>query len=134
LVDNHSIHPRKRLLVTAIAVSVGLLHFVTGPSYRGPYPEFVNGYLIDILLPLALYFLLCLVELSFLKSWFVKAILVFGVGFSVEVAQYFGVPLLGRTYDPLDFLMYALGVILAAALDKFVFPRTFKFWTLHESG
>ena len=54
--------------------------------------------------------------------------------FRVEVAQYFGVPLLGRTYDPLDFLMYALGVILAAALDKFVFPPTFKFWTPHESG
>lgn len=50
---------KKKVLVVGIAVMVALLHFVTGPSYSGPYPVFVNGYLIDIVLPLATYFLLC---------------------------------------------------------------------------
>jgi hypothetical protein len=118
----------KKILVVGINLSVALLHFVTGSNYTGPYPEFVNGYLIDILLPFALFFLLCLTELSVLRSWIVKCVLVFGIGASVEVAQYFGVPLLGRTFDPVDFLMYGLGVLLAALLDTTVFPRVFTFW------
>jgi O-antigen/teichoic acid export membrane protein len=54
--------------------------------------------------------------------------LVFGIGASVEIAQFFGVPLLGRTFDPLDFVMYAAGVTLAAVLDMLVFPKTLRFW------
>ncbi len=45
--------PRVKTLVVAVALAVGLLHFVTGPNYHGPFRVFVNGYLIDILLPLA---------------------------------------------------------------------------------
>lgn len=45
-------------VVVGICLVVGLLHFVAGPRYGGPWPGFVRGYLIDILLPLALYLLL----------------------------------------------------------------------------
>ena len=119
----------KKAVIVGIAISTGLLHFVTGPNYRGPFPEFVNGYLIDILLPLSLYFLLCLVDVALLRTWVAKSLLVFGIGASVEIAQFFGVPLLGRTFDPVDFAMYGLGVTLAAILDTMVFPRIFGFWT-----
>ena len=108
-------------------IPIALLHFFTGSNYSGPYPEFVNGYLIDILLPFGLYFLLCLDRIP-IKSWIVKSALVFGIGASVEIAQFFGVPLLGRTFDPLDFVMYATGVTLAAILDTLVFPRILGFW------
>jgi hypothetical protein len=52
----------KKRVITAIALTVGALHFVTGEQYQGPFPAFVNGYLIDILLPMALFLLMGLVE------------------------------------------------------------------------
>ena len=36
-------------VVVGICLVVGLLHFVAGPGYDGPWPGFVRGYLIDIL-------------------------------------------------------------------------------------
>ena len=121
---------KKIILVVSISVSVALLHFVTGEAYKGPFPAFVNGYMIDLLLPLSTYFLLCLVEMPLLQSWAVKSAVVFGFGLGVEIAQYFSIPLLGCTFDPLDIVMYALGVLSAACLDKVVFPRVFSFWVL----
>ena len=119
----------KKVVIVSVNIAVALLHFVTGSNYRGPYPGFVNGYLLDILLPFAFYLLLCLDEFSLLKSWIVKSILVFGVGASVEIAQFCGVPIFGRTFDPVDFIMYGIGVISAAILDTIVMPRIFEFWT-----
>lgn len=124
----------KKVVIISIMIPIALLHFFTGSNYRGPYPGFVNGYLLDILLPFALYFLLCLNEFFPLRLWIVKSILVFGVGCSVEIAQFFGVPIFGRTFDPLDFIMYGIGVISAAILDTTVFSRIFKFWTHKAKG
>jgi hypothetical protein len=121
---------RKSLVAVSVAVPVGLLHFVTGPTYGGPYPEFVNGYLIDILLPFAFYFLLCPqdVFVASLRPWFVKGLPVFALGLSVEIAQFYGLPILGHTFDPLDIVMYGVGVLAAAVLDTAVLPRVLSFW------
>lgn len=121
---------QKSLVATGVAVPVGLLHFVTGPGYGGPFPEFVNSYLIDILLPFAFYFLLCPqdVVVAFLRPWYVKALPVFALGLSVEIAQFYGVPILGRTFDPWDIAMYGIGVLAAALLDAVVLPRVLSFW------
>ncbi len=119
----------KQLVIIAIQIPVALLHFVTGEHYSGPFPDFVNGYLIDILLPFAAYFLMSNTEKEILKRWYIKFIIVFSIGFSVETAQYFGAPILGRTFDPLDYLMYALGASLAVIADLFIFSRIFNFWT-----
>ena len=123
---------QKTLVVVSINVPIAMLHFFTGRNYRGPYPEFVNGYLLDILIPFAFYFLLCLPSTvaPFFRSWVVKALPVFAVGCAVELAQFYGAPILGRTFDPLDFLMYGIGVLMAAALDVVVFPRIFDFWAV----
>ena len=120
---------RKIALVTGMMVPIALLHFVTGSHYRGPFPAFVNGYLIDILLPFGFYFLLCLSQHSLLRHWYVKASLVFGAASAVEVAQMAGISLLGRTFDPVDIMMYGLGVSLAVILDTILFPAIFDFWT-----
>jgi hypothetical protein len=124
----------RRIVVVVISVAVGLLHFVTGPNYRGPFPVFVNGYLIDILLPMSLYFLLSLADLALFRTWWVKSLSVFGIGVVVETAQFFGAPLFGRTFDPLDYVMYAAGVLLAAFLDVVLFPRLFSFWESEGQG
>jgi len=58
----------------------------------------------------------------------------FGVASFTEIAQFLGVPIFGQTFDPLDFVMFGIGVILAAILDIIVFPRIFDFWTLKAKG
>ena len=118
----------KKVVIVSLMILIALLHFFTGSNYRGPYPGFVNAYLLDILVPFAFYFLLCLNEFYPLRLWIVKSLLVFGVGASVEIAQFFGVPIFGRTFDPVDLIMYAIGVTLAAILDTTVLPRIFEFW------
>ena len=112
----------------AIEVTIAALHFVCGPHYKGPFPAFVKGYLLDILVPFAFYFLLCLVDWKLLKSWINKALLVFGAACAVEAAQYFGLPIFGRTFDILDFGMYALGILIAVLCDTIIFVIIFSFW------
>jgi hypothetical protein len=111
----------KKSLITLIALAVGLLHFVTGENYRGPFPVFVNGYLIDVLLPMTLYLLLGLIETEWIRSTFFRAVTVFLFGCIVEVSQYLGTPLFGSTYDPMDILAYASGVTLGIFLELILF-------------
>jgi hypothetical protein len=116
IMQNNVVSSKKKIIIVSIQLAVGLLHFFAGSSYNGPYPEFVKGYLIDILLPFALYFLLSLAGKSF-KPWYIRGGLVFLIGSTVESLQYFGVHILGQTFDPMDFIMYAAGVLLAIFID-----------------
>lgn len=120
--------PYKVILIVLIMIPIALLHFVTGSSYKGPWPLFVNGYLIDILLPFGFYFLLCLFDNALLKPWYVKGIIVFGAATAVEITQFFGIPLFGSTFDPLDVVAYGFGVLLAIIFDTQIFARKFSFW------
>ena len=119
----------KKLIITAIAILVGALHLVTGEQYQGPFPVFVNGYLIDILLPMTLYLLLGLIENKLIRSILFRTCAVFGFGCFVEAAQYFGHPVLGSTFDPLDILAYAGGALLGILLDSILFPRVIPYWS-----
>ena len=114
--------PRKPVVV-AICVSVAALHFVTGPHYRGPFRAFVTGYLIDLVLPFAMVLVLGIgaVHLKVAISPAVRGACVFLVGATVEFLQFMGVPLFGRTFDPLDFLMYATGVIVGLGFERWAF-------------
>lgn len=119
----HQIHGVHRVVVVAICLGVGGLHFVTGASYDGPFPVFVNGYLIDISLPFAMCLLLGIQEHEPFRGRVFRFILVFGVGFVTETLQYFGVPLFGRTFDPLDYLMFAAGIGGAFVFEWLVLSR-----------
>lgn len=118
----------RKTIVIFIALFVGLLHLVTGEQYRGPFPVFVNGYLIDILLPMALYLLLCLIEVRWIRSPIFRAVAVFLFGCVVETSQYLGYPLFGITFDPLDFLADAGGALSGISLESFIFPRFVLRW------
>ena len=118
----------KKTTVTIICLAVGLLHFLTGESYRGPYPGFVNGYMIDILLPMSMVLLLGLVQAKPVGAPPFRAVAVFLFGYSVEASQYLGYPVFGSTFDPLDILAYAGGASLGLLLDQVLFPRLFKKW------
>ena len=113
----------RRIVVVCIAVAVALLHFPIGPGYRGPWRLFVTGYLIDILLPFAMVLVLGVSRIDWLKPWWIRAGLVFLVGAASETLQYFGVPIFGRTFDPLDFAAFAFGTGLAAVFESSVLQR-----------
>lgn len=113
----------RKVIVVVIALAVGLLHFLTGPEYGGPFPVFVNGYLIDILLPFAMFLVPSVADQPVLRNRIVRAAGVFGVGAVTETLQYFGVPIFGSTFDWLDYLMFGLGIALAALFESVVLDR-----------
>jgi len=113
----------RKLLVVGIALGVGALHFVTGPGYRGPWPVFVNGYMIDVLLPFAMVLILGVADQPIPRSGVARGALVFGIGAITETLQYFGVPIFGQTFDPLDYLMFGIGIGLAVAFERTVLSR-----------
>jgi hypothetical protein len=119
----------KKLIITSIALTVVALHFVAGEQYQGPFPIFVNGYLIDILLPMTLFLLMSLFQNKIIRLPIFRACAVFGFGCFVEASQYFGYPIFGSTFDPLDILAYAGGVALGIWLDLTVFPRLILHWS-----
>jgi hypothetical protein len=99
-----------RRIVVAICLVVAGLHFVTGPGYSGPFPVFVNGYMIDILLPFAMFLLLGIAGIDFLSAKLLRSAAVFGVGAIAETLQYFGIGIFGRTFDPWDYVMFLAGI------------------------
>lgn len=113
----------RKVIVVFIAVVVGLLHFLTGPRYRGPFPAFVNGYMIDILLPFAMYLVLSVAEQTILRSGIARGVLVFAIGAITETLQYFGVSIFGQTFDLLDYLMFGVGIGLAVVFERIVLSR-----------
>lgn len=106
----------KRSVAIGVVLFVAALHFVIGPNYSGPFKTFVVGYLLNILVPFA-FFLLATSTLSFIKSRIVIAAAIFLVGCLVETLQYYDVPIFGQTFDPLDYAMYGLGVLLGMVID-----------------
>ena len=88
----------------------------------------MNGYLIDILLQMTLFILMELIESKVIGSVLFRAYAVFGFGCLVEASQHLGHPFFGSTFDPLDILAYAGGVLLGALLDLIVFPRLVQNW------
>jgi len=91
---------------------------------------FYYSFFSDIVIPIAIYFLLCIndITLPFLKGWMTKAVLVFLIAMATEIAQGFGIPLLGNTFDFLDFVMFGIGTLIAVGLDK-LFSKVFSFWS-----
>ncbi len=113
----------RRAVIVAIALTVGALHLVTGPGYRGPWSRFVNGYLIDIALPFAMFLLLGTVRHPIVGRRAFRAALLFSFGSLVELLQYVGYPLFGRTADPLDLVAYAAGIVGALLFERIVLTR-----------
>jgi hypothetical protein len=147
----------KRLgIIFSIVFLIAAIHIVRLGSYlQGGLYNLYYSYFSDIILPFGCYFLLCASEfrlpvlqgveplfpqpefvsrftsaggLPILSHWGFKFSLAFLLPAIAETCQYFGLPLLGSTFDPLDYLMYGIGALAAAALDSQVFPRLFGFW------
>ena len=122
----------KRMAVAIVVILlIAAIHiFRVGSYLSGRLFIFYYSFFSDIVIPVAIYFLLCIndITLPFLKGWMTKAILVFLIATATEIAQGFGIPLLGNTFDILDFGMFGIGTLIAVGLDK-LFSRVFSFWS-----
>ncbi len=122
----------KRMAVAIVVILlIAAIHiFRVGSYLSGRLFIFYYSFFSDIVIPIAIYFLLCIndITLPFLKGWMTKAILVFLIAMATEIAQGFGIPLLGNTFDILDFVMFGIGTLIAVGLDK-LFSKVFSFWS-----
>jgi hypothetical protein len=118
----------------AVIATIHILRI--GDYLFGDLHNFYNSYFSDLILPFGEYFLLCAAEfkLPILRHWNPKLVISFLVPALAESFQYFDVPVLGSTFDPLDYLMYGFGAISAAIIDTQVFPRIFEFWVYAKNG
>ena len=110
-----------------------------------PYKLYVS-FFSDLAMPFGLYFVLCLFEkwIPWLKSWQAKTLLVFLLPTSIEIGQFIYqkleltriLSMYGGAFDPLDFVAFATGGLLAALLERKVFAKHFKFWEqdTHQTG
>jgi hypothetical protein len=122
---------KRRIVILSIALLVAAVHVVGGRRFLQDDAYLLYAsYFSDLALPFTFYFLLCMAEFNVpgLHHWAVKAAVVFLMAAAAETCQYFGVAVLGATFDPLDYGMYALGAALAALVERQVFARVFKFW------
>lgn len=114
---------QKKITIVVIALFVGLLHFIFGPEYQGPFSLFIHGYLIDILLPFSLFLLFGLTNNPFEKNAWTRGILLFVIGLCVELLQYSGYKILGNTADLFDLLAYVCGILLAVLFERYFLSK-----------
>lgn len=116
---------RRRTVAIAVIAAVVAVHaFHLGSWLSDGARRLYAAYASDVMLPFAGYFVLCLSERRhrFLADARLKAAIVFGLATACELLQGLGVPALGRIFDPLDILMYALGTLAAMAIERALAP------------
>ena len=125
----------KRMSVAIVVILlIAAIHiFRVGSYLSGRSFILYYSFFSDIVIPIAIYFLLCIndITLPFLKGWMTKAVLVFLIAMATEIAQGFGIPLLGNTFDISDFVMFGIGTLIAVGLDK-LFSIFFSFWSFGD--
>lgn len=120
---------KKLVVVITLLIIAGL--FVIGADWASEnVHRLFHSYFADIAIPFGYYLLLVLVEDKYkpIRHWYIKAVVIFTVCALSETLQYFGVYALARVSDPVEYIMYAFGVILAAFVDRVVFRRLFSSW------
>jgi hypothetical protein len=122
---------KKMSVALAVVLIIALIHiFRVGTYFSGKLFIWYYSFFSDIIIPIGIYILICVNDhlIPGLDKWQTKAAIVFGIAAASEIAQAFGIPILGSTFDPLDFLMFGVGTLCAVGLDK-LFSRVFSFWS-----
>jgi phosphoglycerol transferase MdoB-like AlkP superfamily enzyme len=123
---------RQKLIVSIVSLQLILaVLFITSKTWMsGPLQIYYQSYFADLLIPFSFYFLLILIndKHKYLRRWWARSLSVFALCSLSETLQYFGIYALATIFDPVDYLMYGLGVLLAAFIDRQLFTRAFSFW------
>lgn len=120
----------KKQVVVIVVLFIAAMFIIGADRANATIRRLFHSYFADIAIPFCYYFLLVFVEekQSWLRHWYYKAIVVFGLCATSETLQYFGIYALATVFDPWDYVMYAAGVLAAALVDRVVFKRCFGFW------
>ena len=110
------------IIITLIAIITALLYIFLKPEEG----SFIQKYLFNILFPLNAYLL---IQMIFRRFWSVAMCRMLGamgvliLGFAIEILQSYDVEFLSGAYNPLDIMMYALGVGVGFVVDVYVLDR-----------
>ena len=134
--NNQRLTQRNRIIVgLSIITIIALMHiFRVGSYLNGDLYLFYYSYISDLIIPFGVYFLLCINELyiKIFQKWYVKAAFIIGFTTLAEILQLLGIYALGITFDPVDILIYVLGVGIAVIFDRLLFKRFIPFWDLEN--
>lgn len=121
---------KKKIIIVCVQLLIALGFMIGADWASNSFHWLFHSYYADITLPLGFYFLLKILEdkYAFLRPWYWKVISVFLLVSTSETIQYFGIYAFARIFDPLDFLAYASGVLLAAFIDRALFAKVFNCW------
>lgn len=121
---------KKVMLVVFIQLVIASFVVVGARWASLPVYLFFQSYFADIFFPFGFYFLLTMKgdESKYLNAWWKRALAILALTFTSETLQFFGIYALARVFDPIDYPMYVIGVLLAAYVDRKIFTRTFSFW------
>ncbi len=121
---------KQTIFVVVFQLAMAMFFVASRSWMSGSMRVIYQSYFADVILPFSFYFLLSLISDNHkqLSKWWVKALLVFGLCALSETLQYFGVFALARVFDPVDYLMYGVGVLLAAFVDRQILTRIIPFW------
>ena len=121
----------KILIIILIQLIIAMIHiFRLGQLFNGHAYKLYYSYVSDLILPFGAYFLLSINDatIPFLRKWYVKAGIIFSLTLFAEICQFFGIKVLGVTFDPFDICMYGASVLIAALVDVKLFTKLFGFW------
>jgi glycopeptide antibiotics resistance protein len=120
-----------------LAISMGLLLFSEQFSPARLFEPQSTGWVLwvsyakDLIQPFAFYFFLCLGE-RWLKTWQARALLAFALPTLLEFGQFLYYRVSTSHYvgafDPVDIIMYTVGVGFAVMIERFIFAKALKFW------
>ncbi len=120
---------KKTIVVITVLIIACIL--VIGAGWAGEtIDRLFHSYFADIALPFGFYFLLVLLEEKYepIKKWYIKAGAILFLCVLSETLQYFGIYALAIVFDPLDYVMYASGIVLAIFTDRVIFKSLISFW------
>jgi hypothetical protein len=134
---NKSVPAKLAKAVILLVISLGLLWVTNNfPFYRIFEAQSTGwklwvSYANDLIQPFAFYFFLCLAE-RWLKTWQVRALIAFAIPTLIEIGQglyyQFTPTRYVGSFDPLDIVVYAVGVGLAVLIEQKIFAKLLKFW------
>ena len=114
------------MIITGICLLSAMLYVIAGFLTEGFLKVLISGYLLEILLPMSIYLTLQIVlrrQYQPLKSRFIGGAGAFFFGLITENLQFVGIHFLGSTWDPMDLVMYIIGITLGLAVDLLVLGR-----------
>ncbi len=116
---------KRSIFIIILILTTVIVHLIQVWRY---FPNNISSiyrsYFSDILLPFTFYFILSISKnLKIPKEPLILFISVFGFCTLIEILQKYGIYILGKTYDPVDIIMYFIGSCLGLVVDIVIFKK-----------